>query len=170
MNNIIIENLIAKICHDLMNPLNTAQMAIENNELEYIKQSIDDLILKVEIFRTLFKKNIDKESKYKILKKYIEKNSLNVKIDKRHEGLEQLIYCITNKMIKKSYLHISDNTIHMQTCFISEDEVNLIEKKTQEITSRNILFYLAIKNCENMYNLRIEELGPNEWKIIISNI
>lgn len=168
-SNEIIDNLIAKICHDLLNPLSTAQMALETQSIKYIKPALDELTSKVDMIRFLYRDSIHNETKYEKLNNYIEIKKLNLKIAHQHNNIAPLLFWIAEKMISKSYIYVEESAIHLQNFFIDEEEISILENNVMSINSRNIFLYITMKKLANQYDFSIKELGPNEWKIAIKN-
>ncbi len=177
----ITQNLVTKICHDLINPIGTAAMILESeelnaNDIDSLKLCVKSGIEKIEIMRTLFNftnfKNEDLMAKK--IKNYINENNLNFKIENNNfSEFAILFFFICQKMTKfsQSTFQIYDNPSNLEY-ILSLENVNLIHEElqallsdTEEITHSNIFAHLAALQYQNIFKINIEQIKEKFWKI-----
>lgn len=166
----IIEALITRIMHDLINPIGSAQMACEQIKMgieseQILDNCLNNAIEKLEIFRSLFKKSAEKKSvqaNMELIKKYIANNNLDFTIE-TNLNMPILTFFLTQKMTSKSVIKFIDNEITLESIFLKEEEIDALSSKANSINSGNILPYLAWLYEKN---ISVEKENMN-WKVFI---
>ena len=162
--------LITRICHDLINPIGTAQMVIEDlsckeEEKNLLKNCIDQTAEKLDLFRTIFRQNTENEHSITLLYKYIKKNNLQVDVQNADSLKPALIFFLINKMISKSSIIIFEKEIVLQNIRLSEEEIEALEGRSTELNAGNILPFISQLIDGKM---QIENQGSHlSWKIKI---
>ncbi|WP_342261772.1 hypothetical protein [Alphaproteobacteria bacterium endosymbiont of Tiliacea citrago] len=165
-----IDSLLTKICHDLINPLGSAQMAIEENEPEYLNQSIKEAILKVDMYRFLYRTSIDNELQTKKFKEFLEQTKFNILINFQHTKLTPLLFFLSQKMLTKSAIIVNENEIKLEYMFFNEREIKAINGIFDTIDTFNIMLYLAYLQYSIYYKIKLTNLENNKWTMQIKNI
>lgn len=166
--------IITRLCHDLINSVGTAQLALEENELEIVNNSLDQAISKLEIFRTIFKGNSQTDKQHQHILNFISRNNLNCVI-KESNIPNMLTFFLIQKMISKSEAIFENNTVTLNNFFFMENEIKALEGNAKshdsqiEITSGNILAYLAYLQFAPTHTLQIEKIEEKSWKITLQN-
>lgn len=165
----IIDAILTKLCHDLINPLGSIQMAFEENEPKYLADSIKEALLKVDMYRFLYRDTVEHEMQYKKLQEYIKQTNLNIIINHEHVKLSTLIFFLSQKMLSKSSIVINQDSIELNYFFFSEKEINALNGKFILIDTANIIPYLAYLQYKRYHNISIKPLENHEWTITIKN-
>lgn len=161
----LIESLISKIAHDVINSYATIQMAIESDEKEIALEIIDEGLLKIQLYRSVLRN----EEAFLNLKKYIKAKELKITIDA--EILPVFTLFLINKCSSKSIIDITNNFITCKNINFSLEEIDAINSaKFEELSSFNILSYLAYLEYKDKYIINLENIGNQSWQIKIKNI
>lgn len=166
----IIDTLLTKICHDLINPLGSAQMAFEENEQEFLEQSIKESILKIDMYRFLYRSNVEDELQVKKFNDFLQQTKFNIKINYHHHKISPLLFFLSQKMLDKSSIIINEHEILLNYVFFNEKEIKAIEGIFDSIETSNIIIYLAYLQYKLYYKTTIKRLENNTWSIQIKNI
>lgn len=165
----VIDALLTKICHDLINPLGSAQMALEENEEEYLQNSVKEAILKVDMYRFLYRGTVDAELQDKKFNNFISETNFTITINHTHKKISPLLFFFSQKMLDKSSIVINKEDIILNYFFLNEKEIKGINGVFDHIDTSNILLYLAHLQYNLYYNTNIENLENNKWRIQIKN-
>lgn len=165
----IIDATIARICHDLIGPLGTAQMAIESGETQILHSCIEQAIEKLDLIRNTLRMNMKTENSMALLEKYIDNHQLNFKI-REPWPIPSLIFFLAQKFSSKTTGVFVENEILLESFFLSEDEQNALMGKATNISAGNILPYLAYLRYHEEYALKIQNPQEKTWKISIKKI
>ena len=157
--------ILTRFCHDLINPLGTAQLALEMNDKEILEKSINQSICKLEILRSVFR-DMDEKKTLNNLKEYIKQNNLDVVINHYENTLSGLIFCFLEKMISKSKITINETEILLEKFYFSEEEIAMLKTQTK-LNAQNIFFYLAYLKYKNNYMIEIESKENHSWKVTL---
>ena len=167
----IIDAVVTRICHDLINPIGTAQMALEqlNNEQNLetktlIANCLEQACEKLDLFRTIFNINGQHDHAIELLYKYIKTHNLNIKIDDGTLLKTALMFFLIQKMTTKSSIRINNNEIILENIRLNEQEIQALEGNMQEINTGNVLPFLA-QLIDG--KTKIMAQPPSSWKIII---
>lgn len=168
----IVDAVLAKVCHDLINPVGTAQMALEQISMgidsnEILASCLQQTIDRLEIFRSLFRANVNLAHANDLLKKYIANNDLHCVIEDEiaHPALMFFLLAkMASKSSIKSSVNENGNEIICQAITIRQEELNALNGKC-ELTAATILPYLARISSDR--EIIIEQLEEKTWKIII---
>jgi hypothetical protein len=164
----IIDNVISRICHDLIGPFGTAQLALENKDLEIAQNCIQQAIAKLEIFRSIFKTNVNYEKAIKLIEDFIQTKDLQCEI-KETKASPALIFFLIQKMISKSEAIFEFSKISLKNFFFTPEEIDILQGKIHNITPGTTMAYLAYIQFYSKNKLEIKKLEENNWTITIKN-
>lgn len=166
---ILIDSAIARISHDLIGPLGTAQFAIENEDITIAENSIKQAIAKLEIFRSIFKVQINYEKSIKLIQEFIQIRQLKCEI-KETKASPALIFFLIQKMLNKSEATFELSKITLNNFFLTKEEIDALQGSIDMISPGTILPYLAYMQFCSKNKLEITDLKENNWKILIKTI
>lgn len=140
-----ISALVAKFCHDLINPLGSMQMVLDckNPDIDLINKLVSDAIMKLNLFRSCFNNDQAPDNAIKHLKEFIELNSLNFIIESASRYQLPLIFFIAVKMLKSSTATLKNASIEVTDIFITQTELNALNLIIQAPSAENIIPYTA---------------------------
>lgn len=158
----------ARVCHDLIGPLGTSQMALEIEDMKSLQGSLNTAIFRLEVLRGIFSLNPKWENNKKNIIKYAQHQELDLQFDSDLEGLEIAIFWLLEKMGSKSKMKIKDDEIELEGVFFNQEEINAFEGKFEkEADARSILPALAFLNYKDFCVCNIQKKGEKNWKIEI---
>lgn len=170
----LVDSIITRICHDLINPVGTAQIALEQlKEYPDAKTEMENTIAscleqgteKLDLFRTIFKINKQGDDvALELLYKYIKKHNLQIEIFDTNLR-PALLFFLTQKMMKKSRIEFHSDKIVLENIRLNEEEIQALEGTICEINAGNILPFIA----QLMHGKAkiIAQTDPLNWQIII---
>lgn len=169
--NQIVSAVTSRICHDLINPIGSAQLAADHVKMgigsnDLLDNCIKQAIARLDMFRKILHHS-ENDTKMAALKEHIEKEKLNIKLDEKFDNAILLFFLI-QKMLGKSSIKIENNKIILEKMFLTEGEIEMLTAKKldeQTITTGNILPYIARINTKG--TITIEKRGEN-WEITIN--
>lgn len=167
---VVIDTLLTKLCHDLINPLGSAQMALEEQELEYLDTSLKEAIIKVDMYRFLFRQSIDDDLQFNKIENFIATTNKNIKINHIHPRISALLFYLSEKTLEKSEIIVNQDQIEIDYLFFNEKEIKAINGQFESLDTGNIFIYLAYLQYKRYYTTHIEALENNKWIIQIKNI
>lgn len=163
----LINAFSARLCHDLIGPLGTAQMALEINDEESLKRSIETAIARLEIFRAIFNQNPKLENVETKLNEYVKLNNLNFELKLVDAYLGSLYFWLMEKMHSKSEIKKQNDEIVLKAMSFSEAELDAL-RGTGQITPGTILPWLVYFQNEFRNKIQFQKINEKDWKIIIT--
>ncbi len=165
----LIDATVGKICHDLINPVGTAQMALEQinsgiDSNQALKTCLQQTIDRLEIFRSIFRISANADHAMDLIRKYIENNKLNCTLESPSTAPCLLFFAI-QKMSSKSSIAFIKNEIILNQITLREEEIKALEGTYQEISAGTIMPYIAQLSIKKP--LQIEQIEEKKWKITI---
>lgn len=165
----VIDATIARVCHDLIGPIGTALMALEQGENKILGTCLEQAVDKLDLLRSVLRANIKNDVACALIKKHIEKNGLKLELQCGCE-LPGLLLFICQKFSSKSSATVKENEIYLKNFFLSQEEQDALLGVATHTSPGNIFPYIAYLNFRKSHKLKIDNLGEKNWKITIKKI
>ena len=168
----ITESLINRIIHDLIGPVGMIGISAEIDDKENMEKSIEQAILRMEIFRFIFK-STNKKPMLLIekLNEYIKNKEIAALLNESYPNcLMILIFWLIEKSNSRSEMNCLDNSIQLKHFFIKEEEINALSGSFEDLNAQTIFPAMAYFYFKNEYKLEVQKTEENNWEILIKSI
>lgn len=168
----LIDSVVGKICHDLINPTGTAQMALEQMEMgidskPILESCLQQMLDRLDIFRNVLRTNINHAHAMELIRRYIKNNDLNCTFDPSSNNkitFPALVFFLLQKMSSKSQITVFESEIILEKMTLSQEEIDTLENKCEQVHTGNVMPYIAQLTSERKFNVQKQE---GLWKITI---